>query len=106
MDEKIKQTVEEMELVMHNSFGCRYFNTKEMILNNDRFFNREATALYNAGYRKESDTAKEILKWLVGNKHLFNRTHEIGFEKPRTSYLIMSDEIEELAEKYGVDLGE
>lgn len=74
MDEKIKQTIEEMELVMHNSFGCRYFSTKDMILNNDRFFNREATAIYNAGYRKESDTAREILdevskhfggKWLV-----------------------------------------
>lgn len=56
--------------------------------------------------KTKSDTAREILKWLVGKRHLFNRTHEIGFEKPRTSYLIMSDEIEELAEKYGVDLGE
>jgi hypothetical protein len=65
-----------------------------------------ARVFYNAGYRKESDTAREILKWLVGKRHLFNRTHEIGFEKPRTSYLIESDEIEELAEKYGVDLGE
>jgi hypothetical protein len=65
-----------------------------------------SNALYTIGYRKEIDTAREILKWLVGNKHLFNRTHEIGFEKPRTSYLIMSDEIEELAEKYGVDLVE
>ena len=65
MDEKIKQTIEEMELVMHNALGCRYFNTKEMKLNNDRFFNREATALYNAGYRKESDTAREICSKII-----------------------------------------
>lgn len=52
----------------------------------------------------EKYTAKKILEWLVGKRHLFNRTHEIGFEKPRTSYLIESDEIEELAEKYGVEV--
>ena len=62
MDEKIKQTIEEIELVMHNAWGCRYFNTKDMKLNNDRFFNREATAIYNAGYRKESDTARDFAK--------------------------------------------
>ena len=73
---------------------------------NDEHAKNLAYYLLDKKYRKESDTAKEILKWLVWNKHLFNRTHEIGFEKPRTSYLIMSDEIEELAEKYGVDLTE
>ena len=93
MDEKIKQTIEEMELVMHNSFGCRYFNTKEMKLNNDRFFNREATALYNAGYRKESDTAKEICDLILEYWKV-------------DAFVDCSWVIEVISEKYGVDLGE
>ena len=101
MDEKIKQTIEEMELVMHNALGCRYFNTKEMKLNNDRFFNREATALYNAGYRKESDTAKEILTELldfVNGWFECVENNDFGVEFNRIS--------KDLAQKYGVDLGE
>ena len=106
MDEKIKQTIEEMELVMHNSFGRRYFSTKDMILNNDRFFNREATALYNAGYRKESDTAREILDELLKEKNLENVyfTDENG--DIRNRQVIRIEKIKDLAEKYGVDLGE
>ena len=57
-----QEQIEEMELVMQNSFGCRYSNTTDMILNNDRFFNREATALYNAGYRKIPEDSMVITK--------------------------------------------
>lgn len=92
MDEKIKQTIEEMELVMHNTFGCRYFTTKEMKLNNDRFFNREATALYNAGYRKESDTAREILQMVAENYK--------GYESDMDNLILA------LHKRYGVNLGE
>jgi hypothetical protein len=93
MDEKIKQLAKDLKLI------------KELQANDIYTANyQEAKALFSLGYRKGSDTAREILKWLVGQRHLFNRTHEIGFEKPRTSYLIESDEIEELAKKYGVDL--
>ena len=88
MDEKFQEMISDIKEIQPFFYG----NIAEMFI--------------AKGYRNESDTAKEILKWLVWNKHLFNRTHEIGFEKPRTSYLIMSDEIEELAEKYGVDLTE
>ena len=100
MDEKIKQTIEEMELVMHNSFGRRYFTTKDMILNNDRFFNREATALYNAGYRKESDTAREILTELkpIIINYLEEYMENGSEEAPKY--------FESLCKKYGVDLGE
>ena len=101
MDEKIKQTIEEMELVMHNSCGCRYFNTKEMKLNNDRFFNREATALYNAGYRKESDTAREILEQFICrlvNARLVGVNDDLYYE-----LLEAKDDL--LKEKYEVNNG-
>lgn len=91
MDEKIKQTIEEIELVMHNAWGCRYFNTKDMKLNNDRFFNREATAIYNAGYRKESDTAKEICDLILEH---WEKKQFVECDWLRVA----------IAEKYGVDL--
>ena len=108
MDEKIKQTIEEMELVMHNSFGCRYFSTKDMILNNDRFFNREATALYNAGYRKESDTAREIFEKLLG---YIGSQQQFCIVDEEHKTLIDCDKLFNFVgnlakEKYGVDLGE
>ena len=106
MDEKIKQTIEEMELVMHNALGCRYFNTKEMKLNNDRFFNREATALYNAGYRKENDTAREILAeiddltlCIIDGNNEFEKGYFQAIADMKTAIKDL------LKEKYGVDLG-
>ena len=57
------------------------------------------------GYEKGSkETAEKILKWLTSKRHLFNRTHEVGFEKPITSYLVLNDEIEELAKQYGIEI--
>lgn len=48
-----KQTqIEEMQLVMLNTFYPRYSNTKMVKANNDTEFLKQATALYNAGYRK------------------------------------------------------
>lgn len=96
MDEKIKQTIEEMELVMHNSFGCRYFSTKEMKLHNDRFFNREATALYNAGYRKESDTAREILT-------LIKNGVELNSMIDGDAKIAIMNELRWAGRRYGVD---
>lgn len=98
MNEKIKKTIEEMELVMHNACGCRYFNTKEMKLNNDRFFNREATALYNAGYRKESDTAREILT-------LIKNGVELNSMIDGDAKIAIMNELRWAGQKYGVDLG-
>ena len=105
MDEKI----EEMELVMHNSFGCRYFSTKDMILNNDRFFKREATVLYNAGYRKESDTAREIFEKIFEVLCCF--TTQWKSENYNEGYIDCLAEVDKrlqnlAKEKYGVDLGE
>lgn len=96
MDEKIKQTIEEMELVMHNALGCRYFNTKEMKLNNDRFFNREATALYNAGYRKESDTAREILT-------LIKNGVELNSMIDGDAKIAIMNELRWAGQRYGID---
>ena len=109
MDEKIEEMAKLIKPILVSSYVVDRGDDEvkqQAIKEVKKQQTRNANTLYSAGYRKESDTAREILKWLVWNKHLFNRTNEIGFEKPRTSYLIMSDEIEELAEKYGVDLGE
>jgi hypothetical protein len=54
-----------------------------------------AKRLYKAGYRKESDTAREILTELYETKFKM-----FGDE------LIYADNIKVFAKKYGVDLGE
>lgn len=54
-----------------------------------------AQRLIEKGYRKESDTAREILTELV------KRAEKISFFDCR-----MGLDLDELSEKYGVDLGE
>lgn len=54
-----------------------------------------ARVFYNAGYRKESDTAKEIIK-------LIKRNGTLGFG----GYVIHDSTIEQICKKYGVDLGD
>ena len=49
--DKQKQ-IEEMQLVMLNTFGLRYRDTKMVKANNDKEFLKHAAALYNVGYRK------------------------------------------------------
>lgn len=72
---------------------------------NKSLFYTEKDIEYNKGYNKGcKDTAKNILKWLTSKRHLFNRTHEVGYEKPITSYLVLNDEIEELAKQLGVEV--
>ena len=58
------------------------------------------------GYRKESDTAREILDELLKEKNLENVyfTDENG--DIRNRQVIRIEKIKDLAEKYGVDLGE
>jgi hypothetical protein len=63
---------------------------------------RNATALYNAGYRKESDTAKECLEQFICrlvNARLVGVNDDLYYE-----LLEAKDDL--LKEKYGVDLGE
>ncbi len=52
----------------------------------------------------KKEMAEKILKWLTNKRHLYCRTHEVGYEKLRTSYLVLNDEIEELAKQLGVEL--
>ena len=54
----------------------------------------DCEALYEAGYRKQSDTAKEIFQTL------YDRTQ--NYHGDRT--ILTSDDIKELAEKYGVKI--
>ena len=62
--------------------------------------------LFYHGYRKESDTAREILDELLKEKNLENVyfTDENG--DIRNRQVIRIEKIKDLAEKYGVDLGE
>lgn len=53
--------IAEMQLVMLNAIHHRYFNTDGVKANNENEFLKQAEALYNAGYRKASDVAREII---------------------------------------------
>lgn len=61
--------------------------------------NRNATAIYNAGYRKESETAKKILTVI---RRQYPPTKDDIHATLDDCYMI--DIIEDLACKYGVDL--
>ena len=97
MDEKIKKMAKIM-------YGVEAFELETL-----------AEALYNAGYRKESDTAREIYKELfekqteVYNKYVFKND---DYDDLETNAIInfsdsLSYEFEKFfKEKYGVYLGE
>lgn len=53
-----------------------------------------ASALYDSGYRKQSDTAKKIFQ------SLYDRTQNYHGDR----IILTSNDIKELAEKYGVKL--
>lgn len=53
-----------------------------------------ASALYDSGYRKQSDTAKEIFQ------SLYDRTQNYNGDR----IILTSNDIKELAEKYGVKI--
>lgn len=84
MNDKQKQ-IEEMVEIMCDDFGASFFAEK----------------LYDAGYRKQSDTVKEfVCKVLqIGSKRplcLFNEYKE--------GYIDCLDQIKELAAQYGVEV--
>ena len=96
MDEKIEKMAKLIKPIIVTSYVLCDANSKNRAseqIKKDKLKN--ATALYNAGYRKESDTAREILTELV------KRAEKISFFDCR-----MGLDLDELAEKYGVDLGE
>ena len=47
---------------MLNAIHLRYFHTDDVKANNEKEFHKQAEALYNAGYRKASEVAREIFE--------------------------------------------
>ena len=64
----------------------------------------EASELYEAGYRKQSDTAREILQKLIYNITA-NNTND-GYLSESIDYSSTIDDIKELAAQYGVEMEE
>lgn len=63
-----------------------------------------ATLLYDAGYRKQSDTVREILQKLIYNITA-NNTND-GYLSESIDYSSTIDDIKELAAQYGVEVEE
>lgn len=69
--------------------------------------NREAVALYAAGYRKQCDTVKEFverLKELLHKHEYRNQTDGVSFYQMNAESFC--DEINDLAAQYGVEVDE
>ena len=60
--------------------------------------------MYNQGYRKQSDTAREILQKLIYNITA-NNTND-GYLSESIDYSSTIDDIKELAAQYGVEVEE
>lgn len=63
-------------------------------------------ALYEAGYRKESDTAREILDELLKEENLENVYFADKNGDIRDRQVIRIEKIKDLAKKYGVEVEE
>ena len=91
MDEKKKQAIEEIAKVLIVKCGechtCKYLDELHCA---DLL---SAVELYNAGYRKESDTAREICDLILEH---WEKKQFVECDWLRVA----------IAEKYGVDLGE
>ena len=87
-----QERIEEMGKVIPEKIKDPLDNSRYIIFG--KSLRREiARIYYNAGYRKETDTAREILTELK-NTHFHNGTLTYDFEMA----------VNRLAEKYGVDL--
>ena len=86
MDDKQKQ-IEEMVEIMCDDFGASFFAEK----------------LYDAGYRKQSDTVKEfVCKVLqIGSKRPLCLFNEYG-----EGYIDCIENIKKIAKEYGVEVEE
>lgn len=89
---------------------CKICNLKKCDLHCSMYsdITYDCFSLYEAGYRKQSDTAKEILKWL---KFLYAErqkeyTNWDGNKIKAVATEWFNADIKELAEKYGVNLQE
>lgn len=89
--------IEEMQLVMLNAIYLRYYNTSDVKANNEKEFLKQAKALYEAGYRKASDVAREIFEEIEEN---ILGSHYLK------SYEWNAEAYEELKKKYTESEGE
>ena len=64
------------------------------VFDNDDHFHRMANALYAAGYRKQSNTAREILKMLIG--------HEMEIDG--WTWVVSQEDVAFIAKKYDIEL--
>ena len=108
MDEKIKEMAKAIEYAINND--CKLNNGKsceDCIFDNNGDWNCQnilvATHLFGENYRKESDTAREILAKLlnIGERAILN-----DIINPYECFFVSFDKFKKIAEKYGVDLGE
>lgn len=92
MDEKIEQLAKELKLIKELQASDIYTANYQ-----------EARALFSLGYRKESDTAREILAKLLnmGERAILN-----DIINPYECFFVSFDKFKKISEKYGVDLGE
>jgi hypothetical protein len=107
MDEKKKQVIEEMAKAIVVNCGecytCKYYDKLHCA---DLL---SAEGLYNAGYRKESDTAREIFEKIFEVLCCF--TTQGKSKEYNEGYIDCLAEVDKrlqnlAKEKYGVDLGE
>ena len=92
MDEKIEQLAKDLKLIKELQASDIYTANYQ-----------EARALFSLGYRKESDTAREILAKLLnmGERAILN-----DIINPYECFFVSFDKFKKIAEKFGVDLGE
>ena len=97
-----EEFVEELATVMCEEFGteaCEEYCGSNVCAN--RFI---AEKLYDAGYRKQSDTAREILQKLIYNITV-NNTND-GYLSESIDYSSTIDDIKKLAKEYGAEVEE
>ena len=97
MDEKIEQLAKELKLIKELQASDIYTANYQ-----------EARALFSLGYRKESDTAKEIFEKLLG---YIGSQQQFCIVDEEHKTLIDCDKLFDFVgnlakEKYGVDFGE
>jgi hypothetical protein len=109
MDEKIEEMAKLIKPIVVSSYLVDRENDEvkqKAIEEVKKQQTRNATAIYNAGYRKESDTAREILTgiddltlFIIGRSNEFEKGYFQAIADMKTAIKDL------IKEKYGVDLG-
>lgn len=100
MNDKQKQ-IEEMAKDLEQARSCARTTVGSL---NHGFGGWYGAYMYNQGYRKQSDTVREILQKLIYNITA-NNTND-GYLSESIDYSSTIDDIKELAAEYGVEVKE